>query len=198
MRGAPGKQTVYCAAGWTAPPAPSPSPLLSHTNTHVDLRTPLHSVMRQVTILLPINNVGGIMLTAPCVLVQHVSLFCKYFSLRQITNKIKRISFCIYCFPLILWTQQVKKNVHNCFDRCFLLFPALSQAADNMFIFSQTFYLITVPRRLLVLPLPVCFRGNPSFVSQGSTANWENLKLSTRPDWTAGTHSITASHRWMY
>lgn len=150
--------------------------------------TPLHSVMRQVTILLPINNVGGIMLKSPCVLVQHVSLLCKYFSLRQVTNmttaKIKHISFYINCFRLILSVNAAsqKKKVHNCFSRCFLLFPALSQAADNMFIFSQTFYLITVPRRLLVLPLPVCFRGNPSFVSQGSTANWENLKLSTRPD----------------
>lgn len=61
----------------------------------------------------------------------------------------------------------------------FSLISALAQAADDKFIFSQTFYLITVPSHLLVLPLPVCFRGNPSFVSQGSSANWENLNLSS-------------------
>lgn len=37
MRGAPGKQTVYCAAGWAAPPCPSH--LLSHTIVITDLRT---------------------------------------------------------------------------------------------------------------------------------------------------------------
>lgn len=61
----------------------------------------------------------------------------------------------------------------------FSFISALAQAEDDKFIFSQTFYLITVPSHLLVLPLPVCFRGNPSFVSQGSSANWENLNLSS-------------------
>lgn len=58
-------------------------------------------------------------------------------------------------------------------------FSIMSALAEDTFIFSQTFYLITVPSGLLVLPLPVCFRGNPSFVSQGSSANSENLKLSS-------------------
>lgn len=57
------------------------------------------------------------MLKSPCdscVLVQHVSLFCKYLSLRQVTNmtvaKIKHISFYINCFPLILSVNTESKK----------------------------------------------------------------------------------------
>lgn len=54
------------------------------------------------------------MLKSPCVLAQHVSLSCKYFSLRQVTNmtvaKIKHISFCINCFPLILSVDTASKK----------------------------------------------------------------------------------------
>ena len=72
---------------------------------------------------------------------------------------------CVSCRLLLL--------LRYCTDTCRL------QMIYIIFIFSQTFYLITVPGHLLVLPLPVCFRGNPSFVSQGSSANWENLNLSS-------------------
>lgn len=61
----------------------------------------------------------------------------------------------------------------------FFFNSVLVWTTDDKFIFSETFYLITVPGHLLVLPLPVCFRGNPSFVSQGSSTNWENLNLSS-------------------
>lgn len=66
----------------------------------------------------------------------------------------------------------------TCFS-CFFFYSVLVWTTDDKFIFSGTFYLITVPGHLLVLPLPVCFRGNPSFVSQGSSTNWENLNLSS-------------------
>lgn len=58
------------------------------------------------------------MLKSPCVLVQHVSLFCKYFSLRQVTNMtvaiIKHISFYINCFPLGLSVNKASKKKKMC------------------------------------------------------------------------------------
>lgn len=54
------------------------------------------------------------MLKSPCVLVQHASLSCKYFALRQVTNmtvaKMKHISFYINCFPLILFVNTASKK----------------------------------------------------------------------------------------
>lgn len=87
----------------------------------------------------------------------------------------------IYIYILTDSSLNISQPPQTVSTGTFSLFTALWQAADDKFIFSQTFYLITVPSRLLVLPLPVCFRGNPSFVSQGSSANWENLKMSTEP-----------------
>lgn len=87
-----------------------------------------------------------------------------------------------FFYFIFLWTDSslnISQPPQTVSTGALSLFSALWQAADDKFIFSQTFYLITVPSRLLVLPLPVCFRGNPSFVSQGSSANWENLKMST-------------------
>lgn len=73
--------------------------------------------------------------------------------------------------------EKTHTAVHS--TSAFSFMSAQARAAEDKFIFSQTFYLITVPSHLLVLPLPVCYRGNPSFVSQGSSANWENLNLSS-------------------
>lgn len=69
----------------------------------------------------------------------------------------------------------------DCLDSMLSLYCPHCQAADDEFLSSKTFSWIALPSCLLVLPLPVCLRGNPFFVSQGSSANWENLKLSTKP-----------------
>ncbi len=112
--------------------------------------------------------------------------FVQHFCLSQISFRIIKfiwfyliLTYLLISISLCMSEDKACNNVTSISAVTFAFISALAQA-DGKFIFGSTFYLITVPSRLLVLPLPVCFRGNPSFVSQGSSANWENLKLSSQ------------------